>query len=167
MQGFLTLQIGKGKQVAMILGESPKKGHWVIRRYLASKKRYRSTTSKISKGDSRILERHDFREIVRLATGGRYSLTAFKDFDGNPHAYSLELDRYRRHDHGGGEDGDDWLPCHEIDRDFNQGVRTYQKVLDRVNTALAPFGVSGEFDLGEKGHFTIEFSYLGYKEPKV
>lgn len=71
---------------------------------------------------------------------------------------SLTIDRYRRHDHGGGEDGDGWLDDHEIDNDFRQGEKEHQSKINRVNQILEENGYnpSAQFELGEKGHFSIE-----------
>lgn len=73
---------------------------------------------------------------------------------------SVTIDRYRRHDHGGGDDGDDWLDDHEIDNDFRQGEREHQSKLNRVNGILEENGYqpNAEFELGEKGHFSIEIN---------
>lgn len=78
---------------------------------------------------------------------------------------SLEIDRYRRHDHGGGDDGDDWLDDHEIDMDFQQGVKEHGHKLAKVKAILEEDGYLplAEFELGEKGHFSIEITF---KKPK-
>ena len=74
---------------------------------------------------------------------------------------SLTIDRYRRHDHGGGDDGDDWLDDHEIDKDFNRGKEAHSSKLARVNQILEEnkFIPNAEFELGEKGHFSIEIDF--------
>jgi hypothetical protein len=71
----------------------------------------------------------------------------------------FEIDRYRRHDHGGGEDGDDWLDDEEIQADYDMGVRKHKDKLKEFNKMLsrAGFKPNAEFDLGEKGHFSISF----------
>lgn len=79
-------------------------------------------------------------------------------FDG----YTKELDRYRRQDHGGGDDGDEWLDDDECANDFNEGKTKYQHQLDAVNEELkkAGFKPNARFELGEKGHFSIEIFKL-------
>lgn len=85
----------------------------------------------------------------------------FADMDDFPSAfgdtYYFNIDRFRRHDHGGGEDGDDWLPDHEIDADFNEGKHKHKHQIDLVNKMLKEAGYepNAQFDLGEKGHFDI------------
>jgi hypothetical protein len=85
--------------------------------------------------------------------------------------YYKELDRYRRHDHGGPsedddgnevDDGDGWLPDHEIKEDYNEGVKQYSHELVEVNHKLKAAGYepNAEFDLGEKGHFGILFTLV-------
>jgi len=78
----------------------------------------------------------------------------------------VELDRFRRHDHGGGEDGDDWLDDHEIGIDFQEGVKKHGSKLERFNAALKDAGYepNAEFELGEKGHFSINFRIKPKKE---
>lgn len=73
---------------------------------------------------------------------------------------SLVLDRYRRHDHGGGDDGDDWLDDYEINEDFNKGKKAHQSKLDTVNKILTQNGFypNAEFELSEKGQFSIEIN---------
>lgn len=72
----------------------------------------------------------------------------------------IQVDRYSRHDHGGGDDGDDWLPDHEIQREHDAGVRQHQSKLELVKAALNKLGVDHDvdFDLGEKGHFNLEIT---------
>lgn len=81
--------------------------------------------------------------------------------DDNGVQLSLVIDRYRRHDHGGGENGDDWLEDHEISEDFNEGKKTHQRKLDHVNEILEEHGFkpNANFSLGEKGHFSIEIYF--------
>lgn len=94
-------------------------------------------------------------------------LKNFKGFGDND--YELELDRYRRHDHGGGDDGDDWLPDHEIDEDYDKGVKTYGHKLKQVNDILEKNGYepNANFDLGEKGHFRLCFFLVKNKKKKA
>lgn len=88
--------------------------------------------------------------------------TSFEDLSISWHGVngSFDLDRYRRHDHGGGEDGDDWLDDHEIEADFRLGESTYKDYLKDFNKKLkrAGYEPNASFYLGEKGHFSIEFS---------
>lgn len=76
-------------------------------------------------------------------------------FDGD--TAELELDRYRRHDHGGGSNGDDWLPDHEVERDRAEGMKTYGYLEKEIKAKLNKAGYDGDvdFDLGEKGHFRV------------
>ena len=76
-----------------------------------------------------------------------------------PNSFYKELDRYRRHDHGGGDDGDDWLSDEDIDDDYQMGEKKFSPVLTRVNEALKTHGFepNAYFELGEKGHFSINF----------
>lgn len=87
--------------------------------------------------------------------------------DENDNWFLKELDRYRRHDHGGGPDGDDWLDYHEIDQDFQEGSKKYKRRLDDANKTLKKFGFipNAEFNLGEKGHFYIEINLE--RDPKA
>lgn len=82
----------------------------------------------------------------------------YDEFHHDEESLSITVDRYRRHDHGGGEDGDDWLDDHEIDEDFRQGKKEHQSKLAQVNEILEEEGFkpNAEFELGEKGHFSIE-----------
>jgi hypothetical protein len=81
----------------------------------------------------------------------------------------LTIDRYRRHDHGGGEDGDDWLPDHEVEADFAKGKKEHGRQLETVNELLKKHGFkpNATFDLGEKGHFAIVFDFVKDKATKV
>jgi len=81
-------------------------------------------------------------------------------WDGN--SGSIELDRYRRHDHGGGESGDEWLDDRQIQEDFDQGVSEHGRKLKEFNKALsrAGYAPNAEFDLGEKGHEKGHFSII-------
>lgn len=85
-----------------------------------------------------------------------------EDFDDN--SATFELDRFSRHDHGGGEDGNDWLDDDAIEEDRQKGIKKHQSKLDAVNTILkkAGFKPNAEFELGEKGHFSIE---IWFQEP--
>lgn len=69
----------------------------------------------------------------------------------------VELDRYRRHDHGGGPDGDDWLPSHEVDKDYQRGFTKYGHYKDKIAKQLANVHIDADigFELGEKGHFEM------------
>ena len=70
----------------------------------------------------------------------------------------IEIDRYRRQDHGSG-DGDEWMDDDEIKEDWDQGVAEHGDKLKRFNQALKDAGYkpNASFDLGEKGHFAIVF----------
>lgn len=83
--------------------------------------------------------------------------------DREKNTYYVELDRYRRHDMGDGEDG--WMEPEEITKDFNKGADRYKHRIEALNTALAANGFepNASFDLGEKGHFSMEVTL----EPKV
>lgn len=81
---------------------------------------------------------------------------SFNQLDAN--TVSIELDRFRRHDHGGGSDGDGWLDDYEIQKDFEEGKRKHQHKLDKVLGLIEGHQINAqaEFYLGEKGHFSIE-----------
>lgn len=96
-------------------------------------------------------------------------LSSYEQYE-DSNSYSKDIDRFRRHDHGGGEDGDDWLDDSEIEEDWDRGVEKHQSKLDRVNQILKDNGYkpNAEFDLGEKGHFSINFNLeLDGSKPKV
>lgn len=84
-------------------------------------------------------------------------LGRFKDMGDN--WYLLELDRYRRHDHGGGPDGDDWLDDHEIRKDYDMGAKKYKSKLDSTNAELSKNGFlpNADFYHSDKGNFGIQF----------
>jgi hypothetical protein len=94
-------------------------------------------------------------------------LSGFRRYD-DTNLYSKDLARYRRHDHGGGADGDGWLDEDEIDRDFERGKEEFSGELIYVNQALesAGFEPNAYFELGEKGHFSIEISLVELKKKK-
>lgn len=81
--------------------------------------------------------------------------------DDNEVQVAFVIDRYHRHDHGGGEDGDEWLDSSEINEDYRQGASTHQSKLTKVNSILSKNGFkpSARFDLGEKGHFSIDIHF--------
>jgi hypothetical protein len=81
----------------------------------------------------------------------------YKDIKEDEDFISITLDRYRRHDHGGGEDGDDCLEDYKIDQDFETGQKTYKFELDKVNQILKESGLesNAKFELSEKGYFRI------------
>lgn len=83
---------------------------------------------------------------------------------GNFHYFTL--DRFRRHDHGGGEDGDDWLSEHEINQDYEEGEKKHFYQLDKTNKILKENGFKSNalFNLGEKGHFSIVFDLVKNEE---
>lgn len=70
---------------------------------------------------------------------------------------SVELDRFRRHDHGGGPDGDGWLEDHKIEQDYSEGVKKHKSSAEKATSALTDLGITSsvEFYLGEKGHFYL------------
>lgn len=84
------------------------------------------------------------------------------EYNGVKH-YTIELglDRYRRHDHGGGENGDGWLDSSEIESDQREGAETYGKLKQRVEASLKEKGIDADvnFNLGEKGHFSLAVSF--------
>lgn len=84
-------------------------------------------------------------------------LWGYKQHEDSPNFFTKNLARYRRHDHGGGEDGDGWLSSEEINEDFNYGKKRFQQNLDNANKTLKKHGFlpNAYFDLGEKGHFDI------------
>lgn len=92
-----------------------------------------------------------------LITKLKNSITHLQFFH-RDNSVSLKLDRYRRHDHGGGSDGESNLPDHKIDEDFETGRKKYQDRLDAVNVILKKegFAPNAEFYLSEKGNFSIE-----------
>lgn len=81
----------------------------------------------------------------------------------------FNIDRFRRHDHGGGDDGDGWLPHHEIEKDFREGKTKHRLQLDLVNKMLEDAGYEPDayFELGEKGHFSILFQLKDGDTKKV
>lgn len=91
----------------------------------------------------------------------------YERVDQDSNSFYKDLDRYRRHDHGGGDDGDEWLDDHEIDDDYQRGAKKYKHELDNANQILTKHGFlpNAQFDLGEKGHFSINI-YL-QRDPKA
>lgn len=82
---------------------------------------------------------------------------SYKEFDNQGDYLFIILDRFRRHDHGGGPDGDDWLEDHEIEHDFDEGFKKHRGKLEKVRSIIESSGIKAdaEFDLGEKGHFSL------------
>lgn len=70
-----------------------------------------------------------------------------------------DIDRYRRHDHGGGENGDDWLDDSQIQEDRDQAHKDHGRKLKELNKHLSSLGYepNAYFDLGEKGHLSTHF----------
>ena len=93
-------------------------------------------------------------------------LVGFQRYE-DSNTFDKNLARYRRHDHGGG-DGDDWLSDSEIQRDYDAGVQRFKSALDFTNAELkkAGFLPNATFELGEKGHFSINI-HLEKADQKV
>lgn len=113
----------------------------------------------ISKEAKEILE--SSRTITEMAAAESlplpYELSGFEDTGNN--YYSKEIDRYSRHDHGGGRNGDGWMDPEDIKDEYKMGEKKHKAKLDRVNAVLSKNGFkpTAKFDLGEKGHFSLEF----------
>lgn len=69
------------------------------------------------------------------------------------------LDRGPRVDHGGGEDGDDWMDDHQVkeleEKFFSQNKHKVELAVDIVKKSLPEFKVTYNLDYGEKGHVTL------------
>lgn len=71
--------------------------------------------------------------------------------------YYKEIDRFQKYSDM------DWLEDYEVDtlmeEDFGEGSKKHQSKLDRVNKVLKDNGFrpQARFDLGDKGHFFIDF----------
>lgn len=69
------------------------------------------------------------------------------------------LDRGSRIDHGGGEDGDDWLEDYQVQEleevYFSKNKHKVESALDIVKKYLPEFKVTHNLDYGEKGHITL------------
>ena len=77
-------------------------------------------------------------------------------------ALSMRIDKFRRHDHGGGPDREDWLPEHEVDKDYQAGEEKHKDKINAVNKILEEEGYepNAEFYLSEKGNFSIQIFHL-------
>lgn len=76
--------------------------------------------------------------------------------DGRSTLY-IKMGQYRAHDHGGGENGDEWLDSEKIKEDFERGSASHEGALKRIQKDLKEMGLDGraEFDLDDKGGFNI------------
>jgi hypothetical protein len=70
---------------------------------------------------------------------------------------SMEVDRGPRTDHGGGEDGDDWLDYHQLEDLEKEYKEKHQTKINSLIVALKDLKVKGvvSFEYGEKGHCDI------------
>ena len=69
------------------------------------------------------------------------------------------LDRGPRVDHGGGDDGDDWMDDYQVkeleESYFSQNKHKVDNALSIVKKALPEFKITHNLDYGEKGHVTL------------
>lgn len=69
------------------------------------------------------------------------------------------LDRGPRVDHGGGDDGDDWLEDYQVDELLEEYKKSNQNKIDKITSLiqskLEGFFLRNEFEYGEKGHLTM------------
>lgn len=97
------------------------------------------------------------KEIKDKVNGSRSDSGGPSDHHEDSHL-SFGLDRYRRHDHGGGSTGDGWLPDHEIEKDRQKGRDQHGHHVKAVNKVLEKHGYhpNASLALGEKGHLSLE-----------
>lgn len=131
---------------------------------IKSKVKSKIKDKKVHEDIAKITDEKSALEFVKYKLG----ISPKADWHGNSGIYfddrygqksiSIEIDRFRRHDHGGGRDGDDWLDGEEINKDFELGAKKHKGKLDQVKAKLKEMKVDGkvEFNLGEKGHFSID-----------
>lgn len=68
------------------------------------------------------------------------------------------VDRGPRQDHGGGEDGDDWMDDHQVSHYEEEFFTKNKPVADKVERIIkSHLGESFTMDYGEKRHITIYF----------
>jgi hypothetical protein len=86
-----------------------------------------------------------------------YKLTGLRFQVEGDNALRMEVDRGPRIDHGGGEDGDDWLDDHEVDELSDRYKEKHITKIERVKDTVTKLKVdcSVEFYYGEKGHCSI------------
>jgi hypothetical protein len=88
--------------------------------------------------------------LLRSETGVAYEVD-------DDHTLMAEVDRGPRTDHGGGDDGDEWMDDHQLESVENEYEEKHKSKITRAETALEKAGIeaSVQFDYGEKGHCTI------------
>jgi hypothetical protein len=71
-------------------------------------------------------------------------------------------DRGPRIDHGGGDDGDDWMDDYQVEDAAAPYRKKWQPKIDRAKEKFESLGifqkVEGYVDYGEKGHVDLDFS---------
>ena len=117
----------------------------------------------------------DFPELLRRLTSavgnvpgaegggwyGRRSSQSTAQASGN--SVSFYIDRYDRQDHGGGPNGNDWMDEGQINDQYERAQKEYGQRIEAVRRVLVEEGFSDQnvsFEIGEKGHVSIEIALL-------
>jgi hypothetical protein len=85
----------------------------------------------------------------------------YGNWQGGPKYFDFETkDRGPRTDHGGGEDGDDWMDDEQIRQARAPYVKKWGPRLEQLKTDLKKYGIQAEayVDYGEKGHVTLQLT---------
>lgn len=115
-------------------------------------------------------------EMVRklraaASSGGRYGDygRGGDGFYADSTEISIEIDRYDRHDHGGGPDGDDWMDSGQIRDQEERAEKAYGGRVATCDAILKEYGFqeTTSIDIGEKGHVSIEISLAKYVSDDV
>ncbi len=75
--------------------------------------------------------------------------------------FDIDVDRGPRTDHGGGDDGDDWMSSSEVNRLYKKYKEMNKSHFEKLKKALVEKGFSDvniTDDYGEKGHYTFSVS---------
>lgn len=83
-------------------------------------------------------------------------------WQGGPKYFDLETgERGPRTDHGGGEDGEDWMDSEQVEQLRQPYVRKWMPILKDFQARLAKRGIKTEepyVDYGEKGHVSLQLT---------
>ena len=95
------------------------------------------------------LSAEEMQEKLREKT----SLNLIVDLD----MLMIEVDRGPRVDHGGGDDGDEWLDDNQQEELEDRYKEKHKSKISSLESALKELKIEGQvsFDYGEKGHCTI------------
>lgn len=96
--------------------------------------------------------------IVRELNNISPSAFKFQEMDDSDGTWfvAFNVDRGPRQDHGGGEDGDEWLEDYEVEELEEEYYELRIKAVNRMKAHFVKkgFKVDIDFEYGEKGHCT-------------